>query len=113
MRFALASNHMTRLAHNCKNEHTEPIEVASNILSYLVEHAEAQDTLEGIVEWWLLDRDIRHHIVVVKTALKYLVAKGFVIESRKHNNTTRYRANKQKMDDIRDYLERITVDGGD
>jgi len=36
------------------------------ILAYLSEHPDAQDTLEGIAEWWILAQKIRHKTREVK-----------------------------------------------
>ena len=34
--------------------------IGNEILAYLVDHPKTQDTLEGIVEWWLLERAIKY-----------------------------------------------------
>jgi len=54
-------------------------QVVYKILAYLSEHPQAQDTLEGIVEWWLLEQQIKCRTVQVKEALAELVARGFVL----------------------------------
>jgi hypothetical protein len=55
-----------------KNE--SPIE--RQILEYLSKHPAAQDTLRGIVEWWLLKQKIEQSTADVEAAVKVLVAKG-------------------------------------
>jgi hypothetical protein len=54
--------------------------VALQILNYLSTQQDAQDTLEGIAEWWVLEQRIRHVITEVKKALAELVANGVVLE---------------------------------
>ena len=54
--------------------------VSAQILAYLRRHRRAQDTLEGIAEWWMLEQRIRHVITEVKEALAELVARGMVVE---------------------------------
>jgi hypothetical protein len=51
-----------------------PIE--RQILDYLTKHPAAQDTLRGIVEWWLLRQNIEQSTADVEAALDGLVAKG-------------------------------------
>jgi hypothetical protein len=55
-------------------------DVARDILAYLVEHSRAQDTLEGIVQWWVLEQSIKRGTAEVQTALAELVAQGLVLE---------------------------------
>src|SRR5262245_39788913 len=53
----------------------EPLksEMAFEILAYLVHHPKAQDTFEGIVEWWLLERYIERQRAAVEAAMEELV----------------------------------------
>ena len=53
-------------------------DTACRILAYLQANPDAQDTLEGIVEWWLLDQRIRDETDRVKEALAYLTKQGLV-----------------------------------
>ena len=80
-------------------------QIAYEILTYLVEHPKAQDTLEGIVQWWLLERMIIRQTAKVKKALTELVAKGLVLERRGKNSRTRYRTNRRKYEEIRALLK--------
>jgi hypothetical protein len=67
--------------------------VAREILTYLREHPGAEDTLEGIVEWWLLEMRIRHTTVEVIAALEELVALSLVTVQRHRDGRNCYRAN--------------------
>jgi hypothetical protein len=50
--------------------------LVNEILSYLQEHPEAQDTLEGIMVWWLSERAIKRWLPQVRASLAVLVASG-------------------------------------
>ena len=78
----------------------ETPQIAYEILAYLVENPDAQDTLEGIVEWWLLERAIRHHTLEVKEALTMLVAHELVLERKGKDVRTYYKINRQKLGEI-------------
>ena len=57
-------------------------QIANDILGYLIAHPDAQDTLEGIAEWWLLEQRITKQTALVSEALSVLVEEGLVIERR-------------------------------
>jgi Fe2+ or Zn2+ uptake regulation protein len=84
---------------------SERSEIAYEILAYLVEHADAQDTLEGITEWWLLGRGVRHRAPEVKEALALLTAQGLVLESQGKDARVRYRINRRQYKKILALLE--------
>ena len=69
----------------------EKSQVAREILAYLAAHPDAQDTLEGIVEWWLVEQRIVQQTAAVREALAELVAQGLLVERRGHDARTRYR----------------------
>jgi Fe2+ or Zn2+ uptake regulation protein len=72
-------------------------EISRKILSYLERHPDAQDTLQGIMEWWLSERVIRYQMATVKEALDELVNTGLVLEVKGGDGSTRYRVNRQKL----------------
>jgi Fe2+ or Zn2+ uptake regulation protein len=79
--------------------------IASDILAYLVEHTQAQDTLEGIVQWWLMEQRIKQAISDVKSALDELVREGLVLELEGADGQARYSINLEKMAQIRARLK--------
>jgi len=79
--------------------------MAHEILAYLFENPDAQDTLEGIMEWWLLEQKIKRQTAKVKEALAELVAKGLVVERQGKDARTHYRINRRKLREIRALLE--------
>jgi hypothetical protein len=72
-------------------------EVAREILIYLEEHPDAQDTFDGIVDWWLLERRISYQILVVREAVQDLVRSGLVLEVKMESGVPRYRINRDKF----------------
>jgi hypothetical protein len=80
--------------------------IAYEIVSYLADHSRAQDTLDGIIEWWLLERHIKYQIAKVRDALRALVKDGLVLEHRMQNLPPRYGINRDKAPEIRKILEK-------
>jgi len=78
--------------------------IGFQILAYFVAHPDAQDTLEGIVEWWLLERTIKFETARVKEALAELSSQGFILEEKGADLQTRYRINQARYDKIRELL---------
>ena len=74
--------------------------IEHDILSYLLQHPRANDTVEGIVEWWLLKQEVERRTAMVKEVLKDLVQKEFVIETPKKDGRLHYRLNPGKRKEI-------------
>ncbi len=83
----------------------EKSEIIYEILAYLVDHPDSGDTLEGIVEWWLLERKIKRQTANVKEALTELVTKGWVLEYKGRDARTYYRLNRRKHEEIQALLK--------
>ena len=81
-------------------------DIAQDILAYLAAHPEAQDTMEGIVEWWLLEQEIRRSTALVNAALAELISQGLVLERRGRDGRIHYRINRHKAVRIRALLNR-------
>jgi len=80
-------------------------EISLRILSYLAENPEANDTPEGITEWWLLEREIREQSAAVERTLAGLAAEGWLLAARTAGSPTRYRLNPARVEEIRTLLE--------
>jgi hypothetical protein len=89
---------------------TEKSHVVYEILTYLAEHPDSSDSLEGIAQWWLLERSIEHHIGIVKEALAELVVKGLVLENKGRDERTHYRINRRKQREIQALLKQRSDD---
>jgi len=81
-------------------------EIAHDILSYLNANPEARDTLGGIIEWWLLEEQIKYRSEKVKAAIAELVQKGLLIESLGKDSQVHYRINSERAEEIRSLLDR-------
>ena len=80
-------------------------QIAHEILAYLTDHPDAQDTFEGIMQWWLLDQKIKYQIEMVKETLTELKEKGFLIEHKSADSQIHYQLNQQKHDEIQAFLK--------
>jgi len=76
-----------------KNE--PPIE--RQILGYLKANPTAQDTLRGIIEWWLLKQRIREAKSYIEKALASLVAKGKLTSRTGADGQVRYRLRERQL----------------
>lgn len=82
-------------------------QLALQILSYLADNPKAEDTLEGIVDWWLLQQRIEFAVVEVKKALSHLITQNFVQEISGPGKHNLYRINPDMHTEIRNILDSI------
>ncbi|MBC7901552.1 MAG: hypothetical protein H7070_16035 [Saprospiraceae bacterium] len=80
-------------------------QVSHEILRYLLRHPDAQDTLKGISEWWLLEERLIQKYTEVEEALVKLVSRGFVLAKRTPESGTLYCLNKGKANVIKKIIE--------
>jgi len=66
-------------------------ETVRAILDYLRKNPKAQDTLPGIVQWWLADLPVKPRAAIVKQALDNLVCDGFLSEHKGKDAQISYR----------------------
>jgi hypothetical protein len=75
------------------------------VLRYLVDHPDAKDTVDGILEFWLpsgVNRGKRE----VQEVLDVLVsAKGWLTERKTGSSETFYGLNKNHLAEIRNFLQ--------
>lgn len=91
-------NHGRHPSHKSKIEY--------EILAYLVEHPKARDTLEGIMEWWLLEQEIKFQLTQVRETLAGLVARGLVCEKTGRDSRIHYSLNQGKYEEIKELFDR-------
>jgi hypothetical protein len=80
---------------------TDKLQIGNEIFAYLIENPRVQNTLEGIVEWWLLEQEIIFETARVKDALSDPVARGFIIEKKGSNSQIQHRLNQRKSEEIK------------
>lgn len=78
----------------------ETQETAHKILAYLMDNPNAQDTLEGILDWWLLQQDLKRNIALVRKALDELIAKKFLLERKGNDKRKYFQVNHEKLTEI-------------
>jgi hypothetical protein len=79
---------------------TDDFDAAYQILAYLHNNPEAQDTLEGIVEWWLLHQRIKHQTEKVKQAVAELIGRGFISAHEGTDSRVHYRIDRDRLEEI-------------
>lgn len=84
---------------------TEVSRIVFEILSYLSDHPDANDTIEGIAQWWLLEQQVKQQVPLIEKALAELVDKGFVFQQGGSNGRRRYRINRRQLGQIKAFLE--------
>lgn len=80
-------------------------EISNAILHYLLRHPQAQDTLEGIVHWWLLEERINQRTLEISEVVKVLVEQNLLIEKKLLNADTLYSLNRRKKNLIESIIK--------
>lgn len=75
-----------------------------SILSYLTRHPQAQDTVEGIAEWWVMDQHLHVILEEIQDALAALVRNQYLVEKRRQDGRVYYALNLENMDKIQQFL---------
>jgi hypothetical protein len=57
------------------------------------------------VHWWLLEREIKYQLALVKEAVQDLLDQGLLLEERIPGSKPGYRINAEKQDEIRKFLQ--------
>jgi hypothetical protein len=70
---------------------------APEILDYLARHPDAQDTIEGILHWWVLDAYIRKWTPKITEAVAQLVERGFLEQKPSSDGHVFYRVSAQYL----------------
>jgi hypothetical protein len=84
---------------------TSRAQIALEVLSYMLANPAGRDTLEGIVEWWLLEQKIRHSTAEVKEVLDELSVKQLVLKDKSTDARVHYSVNRHREKEILAFLE--------
>ncbi len=71
----------------------EYLQVVNEILTYLAENPRAEDSLDGIIQWWLTDHKILYQTNLVKEVVNDLVNRGILIARENRGPLVQYRLN--------------------
>lgn len=69
--------------------------IAKEILAYLLNRPEAEDSLEGMMNWWLRSDKGGHAIDEVRDALDLLIDKGEIEEVKSQQDIFIYKVKKR------------------
>lgn len=86
--------------------------IAEELLRYWMDRPNAHDTVEGIAEWWLLERFLRRHVAEVRAALAELVRRGWVIERTGEDRRLRYHLDRSRLPEIERHLSERGAESG-
>jgi hypothetical protein len=82
-------------------------QIIYDILAYLSENPAAQDTSEGIVEWWLSRQTVKPPAFLVGEALTELVDRELILARRCKAERTYYKVNRRKLKEISAMLAQV------
>lgn len=86
----------------------EKSHIAFQILAYLVDHPGAQDTADGIAQWWILEQCVKREAPLVSEVIGELVKKGFVTGRKAKDSQIHYRINRRRSTEIAALLRQKT-----
>lgn len=86
----------SRQINRCLAINTKLPKLARQVLRYLREHPEAQDTVEGIMVWWVSERAAKEWLPHVRKSLTALVDRGYLEERTGADGSVLYRLNQSR-----------------
>ena len=82
-------------------------QIAREILTYLEKHPDAEDTLDGIMQSWLINQGDKYKPAIVREVVKDLVLEGTILESKTPGSDTAYRLNVVKRNRMKELLKKM------
>jgi hypothetical protein len=82
---------------------------APEILDYLTRHPQAQDTLDGILHWWVLDACIRKWAPKIAETVAQLVEQGLLEQSQSADGNVFYSVSANYLATLRHRPPRNTI----
>ena len=93
-------NSKVRKKNKLNYKRVETQETSHKILAYLMDNPDAQDTFEGIVDWWLLQQDIKRNVTLIRKTVDELIHEGFLLERQGNSGTKYYQVNRERLPEI-------------
>ncbi len=87
--------------------------VLRQILTYVLAHPNAKDTLEGIHKWWGLEGRAEFKRDRIQKALKFLMSRGWVTEREVTPTPRIYGVNKEQLAEIKAFLQTLEPEAQD
>jgi hypothetical protein len=81
------------------------IEIARDILNYLLRHPAAADTFEGIARWRILEEIAMRTAASTESALRWLIEQGFLLEEKMAGGQSIYRLDPDRRKDAESLLQ--------
>jgi hypothetical protein len=82
-------------------------EVAGEILSYFLRNPEAADNLVGIARWRLLEEAVHRTVAATESALRWLIAQGYLQEVSLQGKEHIFQLNPEKREEAELFLRNI------
>jgi hypothetical protein len=79
--------------------------ISREILEYLLQNPRAQDTMDGILQWWLLEHYIKHNVALVRDAISFLIRKNLVLVRQGRDMQTYFRINQDRYQEIFAFIQ--------
>ena len=92
---------MIRVCTGC--DQSSAATMAMDILRYVLRHPDAEDSIEGVARWWLLEQRIVDTVRETRVALRTLTERGLVVELGK-GRRARYRLNAARRHEAERYV---------
>jgi len=80
-------------------------EVAGEILSYFLRNPEAADNLVGIARWRLLEEAVHRTVAATESALRWLIARGYLQEVPVQGKERIFQLNPEKREEAELFLK--------
>jgi hypothetical protein len=75
-------------------------EAEEDIMSYLLDHPDAKDTLEGILRWWVMEQRVKREMMQVEKAVVALTEREWLLKRTGADSQVHYRLNPTKTWEI-------------
>jgi hypothetical protein len=82
---------------------TTELEIADAILNYLSKKPQSRDTFEGIVDWWVMDREINRAVEKLAKGLDLLTSERLILVEENMGKKY-YKINQEALAQIRKIL---------
>lgn len=82
----------------------EVTKTCREILEYLTEHPDAGDTADGILQWWMMERQVMAGKSTIQAAIDLLIKRNWILAALAQDSRRHYRLNHEKASEIRKFL---------